>query len=101
MRFRSIGVCETNKRDYLLRVKELEDNYLSESILTHIGFISLEENNIKYGRLGPNSLYKLTKIKTKRKRKFRKNFKIQIHRKNLNFHHGTKNNNNDINIINN
>ena len=60
MRFRSIGICATNIGDYLARIKEVEDNYINESILAHIGFISLEENNNKDGLLGPNSLYKKT-----------------------------------------
>ena len=101
MRFRSIGVCASNIRDYLSRVKELEDNYLNESLLAHIGFISLEESNNIDGLLGPDSLYKLTKLKTKSKRKWRKNFKFQTHRKKLHFHHETNNNSNDINVINN
>ena len=100
MRFRSIGASATNIRDYLSRVKELEDNYLNESLLTHIGFISLEEHNNKDGLLGPNSLYKLTNLKMKKKRKWRKNFKIHIHRKRLHFHE-TNNKSNDINVINN
>jgi hypothetical protein len=95
MRFRSIGVSATNIKDYLSRVKELEDNYLIDSLLTHIGIISLEANNYNDGHLGPNSLYKLTNLKTKRKRKWRKNFKFQTHRKKLHFHHETNNDNND------
>ncbi len=101
MRFRSIGICATNIGDYLARIKEVEDNYINESILAHIGFISLEENNNKDGLLGPNSLYKLRRLKTHRKRKWRKFFKSQFHRKKLHFHHKTEKNSNDINVINN
>ena len=98
MRFRSIGICATNIGDYLTRIKEVEDNYINESILTHIGFISLEDNNNKDGLLGPNSLYKLRRVKNHRKRKWRKIFKSQFHRKKLHFHLKTDENSNDIKV---
>ena len=98
MRFRSIGVCASNIRDYLTHIKEVEDDYLNESTLAHIGFISLKENNINGGLLGPNSFYKLTKIKEqKRKRK-----KVKYCRKKLFFYRQTKyRTNTNINDINN
>ena len=43
MRFRSIGISASNVRDYLNGIKELEDDYINESTLAHLGFISLEE----------------------------------------------------------
>ena len=79
MRFRSIGICASNKNDYLSYIKEVENNYINESILAHIGFISLEETNNINQFLGPNSIYKLSKLKKKRKR--RKFIKIQNYRK--------------------
>ena len=79
MRFRSIGICASNKKDYLSFIKEVENNYINESILAHIGFISLEETNNINQFLGPNSIYKLSKLKKKRKR--RKFIKIQNYRK--------------------
>ena len=102
MRFRSIGICASNKKDYLSYIKEVENNYINESILAHIGFISLEETNNINQLLGPNSIYKLSKLKTKRKR--RKFVKIQNNRKSKFFKHQTKirkSNNNSINLINN
>ena len=77
MRFRSIGISASNKKDYLSYIKEVENDYINESILAHIGFISLEETNNIDQLLGPNSLYKLSKLKTKTKRKRRKFIKIQ------------------------
>ena len=101
MRYRSIGVSASNIRDYLTRIKEVEDNYINESTLAHIGFISLEEKKFKNELLGPNSLYKLTFLKAKGRRKKRK---MQYYRKKLFFYHQTKlnsRNNNNCNQINN
>ena len=97
MRFRSIGVYATNKRDYLSMIKEVESDYINESTLAHIGFISFEEQNIKDEFLGPNSLYKLKAFKT-HKRKKRKMVKPQYYRKKLYFYHQTKINPIDCNI---
>ena len=44
MRFRSIGESGTNIRDYLKKIKEVENNFLNESLLAHFGMISLNEN---------------------------------------------------------
>ena len=84
MRFRSIGISASNIRDYLTHIKELEDNYINESTLAHLGFISLEEKNFKDEFLGPNALYKLIKLKEQRRRKRRK---IQFYRKKIFFYH--------------
>ena len=91
MRFRSIGVCASNITDYLTHIKEVEDNYINESTLAHLGFISLKENNNNDGLLGPNSLYKLKIIK-EQKRKKRK--RVKCCRKKLFFYHQTKYNDN-------
>ena len=102
MRYRSIGVSASNIRDYLTRVKEVEDNYINESTLAHIGFISFEEKKFKNELLGPNAIYKLTIIKEQGRRKKRK---MQFYRKKLFFYHQTKfnssNYNNNCNRINN
>ena len=100
MRFRSNGVSASNLRDYLKCLKEVEDNYIDESILTHIGFISLEEKNINDELLGPNSLYKLTKLKIQKRKKRRKILKIHYYRKKLFFYHQTKIDENNIDINN-
>ena len=99
MRFRSIGVSASNIRDYLKRVKEVEDNYINESTLAHIGFISLEETDSNDELLGPNSIYKLTKLKIQKGRKRKRNINVQYYRKKLYFFHQTKvyTNNNEIN----
>ena len=102
MRFRSIGISAPNLRDYLKKIKEEEANYINESILAHIGFISLEDSNYKDGLLGPNSIYKLTYLKSQQKKRRRKIMKIHHFRKKLHFHYQTNRNNscnenNDIN----
>ena len=100
MKFRSIGVYATNKRDYLTRIKEVENDYIKESTLAHIGFISFEDQNIKDELNGPNSLYKLTAFKTHRRKK-RKIIKPHYYRKKLYFYHQTKiDSTDDITLIN-
>ena len=104
MRFRSIGICASNKKDYLSYIKEVENDYINESILAHIGFISLEETNNADQLLGPNSIYKLSKLKAKTKRKRRKFIKIQNYRKKIYCKIKQKIRNNsgsNINLINN
>ena len=81
MRFRSIGESGSNIRDYLTRIKEVETNFINESILAHLDTISLKNNvKIKEGRLGSNSIYKLSLLKTHKKRK-RKEIKSYYYRK--------------------
>ena len=80
MRFRSIGVSAQNISDYLTRIKEEEDNYINESILLHIGYISLEESKGEDGHLGFNSKYKLEERRKKRRRKI---LKFPYYRKKL------------------
>ena len=96
MRFRSIGISAPNLRDYLKRIKEEEDNYINESILAHIGFISLEDSNNKDGVLGPNSIYKLTYLKSQRKKRRKKIMKFHHYRKKLHFHYQENKNNSSI-----
>ena len=90
MRFRSIGISASNIRDYIKSIKEVEDNYLNESILAHIGFISLEETSCNDELLGPNSIYKITKLKIQKRRKRRNIMKVQYYRKKLYFYHQKK-----------
>ena len=99
MRFRSIGISASNIRDYLTNIKEVEDNYINESTLAHLGFISLEEKRFKGQLLGPNALYKLTKLKEQRRRKRRR---VQFYRKKIFFYHQTRfdGNNNAVDEIN-
>ena len=101
MRFRSIGASASNIGDYLTKIKEEEDKFIYESILSHIGFISLEESKNRDGLLGPNSIYKLTTFKNEGRRRRRKILKSH-YRKKLYFHHQKcKINSNDENIISN
>ncbi len=99
MRFRSIGICASNKKDYLSSIKEIEDSYINESTLAHIGYISLEETNLTDELLGPHCIYKISKLKNQR----RKRRKFQKYRKKLYFYRQTKTNvnNKEINLINN
>ena len=81
MRFRSIGACGANIRDYLTRVKEIETNFLNESIIAHFGTISLNNDvKIKEGHLGSNSIYKITLLK-RHKKKRKKDIKSYYYRK--------------------
>ena len=99
MRFRSVGICASNIRDYLNQINEVENDYINESTLAHIGLISLKERKGKVGLLGHNSLYKLTLLKSRKTRKRRLNF--HYCRKKLYFYHPTKIHSNDDNNINN
>ena len=102
MRFRSIGISAQNISDYLTGIKEEEDNYINESILFHIGYMSLEESKRKDGHLGFNSKYKLEEIRKKRRRKI---LKFSYHKKKLYLLHQTnkissicEHNENNVNI---
>ena len=81
MRFRSIGECGTNLRDYLSRLKEVETNYINESVIAHLGTITLNNPvKIKEGRLSSKSIYKISLLKRHR-RKRRKDIKSYYYRK--------------------
>ena len=99
MRFHSIGASASNIGEYLTKIKEIEDKYIYESILSHIGFFSLKESKNRDGLLGPNSIYKLTTLKNEGKRRRRKILKSH-YRKKLYFHHQKcKVDSNDENIV--
>ena len=70
MRFRSLGFCGTNIRDYLSKIEEVETNFLHESIIAHLGTIELNNQvKIKEGHLGSNSIYKIRLLKRHRRKK--------------------------------
>ena len=81
MRFRSLGFCGTNIRDYLSKIKEVETNFLHESIIAHLGTIELNNQvKIKEGHLGSNSVYKIRLLKRHRRKK-KKMIKSYYYRK--------------------
>ena len=87
MRFRSIGECGTNARDYLSNIKEVETNFINESILAQLGTVSLNDNiKIKEGHLGTNSKYKIRLLKRNKRRK-KNNIKSYYYRKKFNVRH--------------
>ena len=81
MRFRSLGFCGTNIRDYLSKIQEVETNFLHESIIAHLGTIELNNQvKIKEGHLGSNSVYKIRLLKRHRRKK-KKMIKSYYYRK--------------------
>ena len=90
-RFRSCGMSASNIEEYLEKLKEKEEEYIQESTLAHITFISLDEknnNNNDYDLLKPQSNYKISnyeKIKNRKKRK--RIISTQYFRKKIFFHH--------------
>ncbi len=104
MRFRSVGISASNIDDYLSKLKEKENDYLEESTLAHISFITLEEkviDNDEYEFLGAKSNYKMKKYESNRKKRKRKRIiSTQYFRKKIFFHHKRKRiNSESINII--
>ena len=65
MRFRSLSIFASNKKDYLSQLKELEKKYIEESALSLFNSISLEEDSIitnnsdDYTFLNSKSNYKM------------------------------------------
>ena len=43
MRYRTFAMHAPNMNKYINRIKKVEDNYLTESALIHIGLIALNE----------------------------------------------------------
>ena len=71
MRYRTFGMSAPNMNKYINRIKKVEENYLTESTLIHIGLIALkeeEDSEDEYGMLGPNASYKITNIGLNNKR---------------------------------
>ena len=97
MRFRSVGVSASNMDEYLSKFKAQEAEYMEESTLSQLNFFSLEQKNNQdnqdddsddYALLGHKSNYKITKIKTRKKRRKRgRIFSTQFFRKKIYFHH--------------
>ena len=81
MRFRSLGFCDTNIRDYLSKIEEVETKFLHDSIIAHLGTIELNNQvKIKEGHLGSNSIYKIRLLKRHRRKK-KKMIKSYYYRK--------------------
>ena len=104
MRFRSLGISASNIDDYLSKLKERETDYIEDSTLAHISFITLDEKGIdndEYEFLGAKSNYKMKKYKNNRKRRNKKRIiSTQYFRKKIFFHHKRKRiNSESINII--
>ena len=112
MRFRSFCVSASNMEEYLSKLKVQETEYIEESTLSQLNYISLEpkidededdDNCDDYAFLGHKSSYKIQKINfckkiRKRRRRISSN---QYFRKKIYFHHKRKRINSeqyDINI---
>ena len=105
MRFRSIGVSASNLEEYLTKIKEKEQNYIEESTLAHMNFISINENNNnmddEYDLLRPKANYQLKNHEKFRKRRRRRIKSNQYFKKKIFFHHKrTRINSESINLNN-
>ena len=109
MRFRSFGVSASNMEEYLSKLKVQETEYIEESTLSQLNYISLEpkideddDNCDDYALLGHKSSYKIHKINFRKKRRKRRRISSnQYFRKKIYFHHKRKRINSeqyDINI---
>ena len=109
MRFRSFGVSASNMEEYLSKLKVQETEYLEESTLSQLNYISIEpkineddDNNDDYALLGHKSSYRVQRINFRKKiRKRRRINSNQYFRKKIYFHHKRKRINSeqcDINI---
>ena len=91
MRYRTFGMSAPNMNKYINRIKKVEENYLTESTLIHIGLIALkeeEDSEDEYGMLGPNASYKITNIGLNNKRiRGNKLFTNSYFRKKISFRH--------------
>ena len=79
MRFRSFGVSASNMEEYISKLKVQESEYIEESILSHLNFISLEpkineedESSDDYALLGHKSSYRIQKLNFRKKRRKRR-----------------------------
>ena len=109
MRFRSFGVSASNMEEYLSKLKVQETEYLEESTLSQLNYISIEpkineddDNNDDYALLGHKSSYRVQRINFRKKRRKRRRINSnQYFRKKIYFHHKRKRINSeqyDINI---
>ena len=103
MRYRAFAMNAPNMNKYINRIKKVENNYLTESALFHIGLIALNEeaNNSddEYGMLGPNAAYKITNIELRNKRARRNKISNCYFRKKIFFHHKRRRSSNDSTTI--
>ena len=98
MRFRSFGVSASNMEEYISKLKVQEAEYIEESTLSQLNFISLEpkineedENSDDYALLGHKSSYKIQKLNfRKKRRKRRRILSNQYFRKKIYFHRKRK-----------
>ncbi len=98
MRFRSFGVSASNMEEYISKLKVQESEYIEESILSHLNFISLEpkineedESNDDYALLGHKSSYRIQKLNFRKKRRKRRRINSnQFFRKKIYFHRKRK-----------
>ena len=97
MRFRSFGVSASNMEEYISKLKVQEDEYMEETTLSQLNFISLEQrlnqednNNDDYALLGHKSTYRIQKRIFRNKKRKRKRGRIlceQYFRKKIHFFH--------------
>ena len=100
MRFRSFGVSASNMEEYISKLKVQESEYIEESILSHLNFISLEpkineedESSDDYALLGHKSSYRIQKLNFRKKRRKRRRRRInsnQFFKKKIYFHRKRK-----------
>ena len=109
MRFRSFCVSASNMEEYLSKLKVQETEYLEESTLSQLNYISIEpkineddDNKDDYALLGHKSSYRVQRINFRKKRRKRRRINSnQYFRKKIYFHHKRKRINSeqcDINI---
>ena len=79
MRFRSFGVSASNMEEYISKLKVQEAEYIEESTLSHLNFMSLEpkineeeEKSDDYALLGHKSSYRIQKLNFHKKRRRRR-----------------------------
>ena len=94
MRFRSFGVSASNMEEYISKLKAKEAEYMEESTLSQLTYITLEtknnqddDNSHDYALLGHKSSYRIQKLNFRRKRRKRgKIFSTQFFRKKIYFY---------------
>ena len=94
MRFRSFGVSASNMEEYISKLKAKEAEYMEESTLSQLTYITLEtknnqddDNSDDYALLGHKSSYRIQKLNFRRKRRKRgKIYSAQFFRKKIYFY---------------
>ena len=98
MRFRSFCVSASNMEEYLSKLKVQETEYIEESTLSHLNFMSLEpkineeeEKSDDYALLGHKSSYRIQKLNFHKKRRRRRRLNSsQFFKKKIYFHRKRK-----------